>query len=25
MCRDHLWVRILGRHEMDLVFRLQNQ
>ncbi|HZP64525.1 MAG TPA: hypothetical protein VFB28_14010 [Terriglobales bacterium] len=25
VCRDHLWVRILGGHEMDLVFRLQNQ
>lgn len=24
MCRDHLWVRILGRHEMDLLFRMQN-
>jgi len=24
MCRNHLWVRILGRHEMDLLFHLQN-
>jgi len=24
MCRDHLWVRIFGRQEMDLVFRMQN-
>lgn len=24
MCRDHLWVRILGRHEMDLLFRMPN-
>jgi len=24
MCRDHLWVRILGRQEMDLLFRMQN-
>lgn len=24
ICRDHLWVRILGRHEMDLLFRMQN-
>jgi hypothetical protein len=24
MCRDHLWVRILGRQEMDLLFRVQN-
>ncbi len=21
MCREHLWVRIIGRHEMDLLFR----
>lgn len=24
MCRDHLWVRIFGRQEMDLLFRMQN-
>jgi len=24
MCRNHLWVRILGRQEMDLLFRLQD-
>lgn len=24
MCGDYLWVRILGRQEMDLLFRMQN-
>lgn len=24
MCRSHLWVKILGRQEMDLLFRMQS-
>jgi hypothetical protein len=23
MCRDYLWVRVIGRHEIDLLFRLE--
>jgi len=23
MCRDYLWVRVVGRHEIDLLFRLE--
>jgi hypothetical protein len=25
MCRDHLWVRVVGRQEIDLLFRLQDR